>query len=145
MAASIERSFACYKILIFVLFCTIGFFAPFTEFREIKLLEDGIADTQAPGGGTAHTKALPSEDKEMSTLPAKDDDSTRDRFLSMIKAYSHAASLLVHSFPALTRTCHLHFTLSHATGKERLHRGILAWHALEGSGFWLQQRIVAHS
>ena len=57
IAASIERSFTCYKILIYVLFCTIGFVAPFTEFREIKLLEDGIADTQAPGWASINCTA----------------------------------------------------------------------------------------
>ena len=47
----------CYQILIYVLFCTIGFVAPFTEFREIKLLEDGIANAQAPGWASINCTA----------------------------------------------------------------------------------------
>eukprot|EP00754_Rhynchopus_humris_P002535 Rhum_TRINITY_DN11407_c0_g2::Rhum_TRINITY_DN11407_c0_g2_i2::g.44507::m.44507 len=49
IAASFVRSFAYYQVVIYILFCTVGFFAPFTEFRKMKLLEAGIADTQAPG------------------------------------------------------------------------------------------------
>ena len=42
-------SFAYYQVVICLCFCTIGFFAPFTDFRPVELAERGISGTQAPG------------------------------------------------------------------------------------------------
>eukprot|EP00754_Rhynchopus_humris_P014521 Rhum_TRINITY_DN14391_c3_g1::Rhum_TRINITY_DN14391_c3_g1_i2::g.85633::m.85633 len=47
--SSLKGSFLLCQGAIYVLFCTISFFAPFTDFREMELAERGIADTQAPG------------------------------------------------------------------------------------------------
>eukprot|EP00754_Rhynchopus_humris_P004500 Rhum_TRINITY_DN12280_c1_g1::Rhum_TRINITY_DN12280_c1_g1_i1::g.50697::m.50697 len=46
---TIVAIFAYCQIVIYLLFCTIGFFAPFTDFRGVELSERGIAGTHAPG------------------------------------------------------------------------------------------------
>eukprot|EP00754_Rhynchopus_humris_P048984 Rhum_TRINITY_DN8112_c0_g1::Rhum_TRINITY_DN8112_c0_g1_i1::g.26264::m.26264 len=52
-----RRTFACYQVIIYLLFCTITFFAPFGEFRKMKLLESGIASTRAPGWASVNCTA----------------------------------------------------------------------------------------
>ena len=46
---SLVTTFAYCQVVIYLLFCTIGFFAPFTDFRGVELSERGISGTQAPG------------------------------------------------------------------------------------------------